>query len=69
MSLRQGQLRNSFLTQAQGREVEMSGQPHSLTALFPGKNIPHWPLDVGPIALLKCTAIKVQKDVFYIFIF
>jgi len=38
-------LRYSFLTQAQGREVATSGQPHSLTDLFPGKKNP--PLAIG----------------------
>jgi hypothetical protein len=43
----QGSCGVALLTQAQGRQVETNGQPHCLTALFQGKNIPHWPLDVG----------------------
>lgn len=43
----------------------MSGQPHSLTALFPGKNIPHWPLDVRP---LVCLEVMEKKKIFLSYI-
>jgi hypothetical protein len=55
----------AFLTQAQGRELEVSGQLYSLTALLTGKNIPHWLLDVGPRA---CLEVMEKRKIFLSYI-
>jgi hypothetical protein len=61
----QGSWGIAFLTQEQGRQVEVSGQLHSLTALFTSKNIPHWLLDVGH---RTCLEVMEKRKIFLSYI-